>query len=64
MEGKRPIQSNHHSFRPCLSGVGSVATKHPAARAGPARNQVKGDTPGLQSLLSRGEAGVVVALHC
>lgn len=46
-----------------LLGVGGIAAKHPAARAGAARNQVQGDAPRLQPLLPRGEAGVVVALH-
>lgn len=44
-------------------GVGGVAAEHPAARESPARNQVKGDAPRVQSLLPRREAGVVVALH-
>lgn len=46
-----------------LSGVGGAAAEHPAARAGAAGNEVEGDAPRLQPLLSRGEAGVVVAVH-
>ena len=48
---------------PPPSGVGGAAAKHPAAGAGPARDQVEGDAPRLQPLLPRGEAGVVVAVH-
>lgn len=53
----------HSSSHLSPSGVGGAAAEHPAARAGPARDQVEGDTPRLQPLLPRGEAGVVVALH-
>lgn len=44
-------------------GVGGAAAEHPAEGAGAAGDQVKGDARGLQPLLPRGEAGVVVALH-
>lgn len=45
------------------TGVGGIAAKHPATRAGVTGDQVESDTSGVQPVLPRGEAGVVVAVH-
>lgn len=46
-----------------FTGVGGSTAEHPATRPGFAGDQVEGHTPGVQPVLPRGEAGVVVALH-